>query len=57
MLTDKQTGYPSIDKPWTKYYREKIVQDINVNQSIYEVVFNSNKDNMSAKALEYTGTK
>ena len=55
-MTQTLTGYPSIDKPWTKYYREKVTCEIDVEQSIYEVVFNSNKDNMSAKALEYMGT-
>lgn len=49
------TGYPSIDKPHYKYYREKPIREINVNQTIYELVFNSNKDYLDAPALEYMG--
>lgn len=49
------TGYPSIDKPHERFYRKTPVRDINVNQTIYEMVFNSNKQNMTEPALEYMG--
>lgn len=51
------TGYPSIDKPWMKYYRKTPIKEIAVNQTIYEMVFNSNKDNMNDAALEYMGAE
>ena len=56
MPTEKElTGYPSIDRPQEKYYRKKPVREIETEQTIYEMIFNSNKDNMSAPAIEYMG--
>lgn len=56
MTTEKIfTGYPSIDRPQEKYYRAKPVREIETEQTIYEMIFNSNKDNMSAPAVEYMG--
>lgn len=51
----KMTGYPSIDKPQERFYRTKPVREIETEQTIYELVFNSNKDNMSSPSLEYMG--
>ncbi len=50
---EKVTGYPSIDRPQEKYYRTQPVREIETEQTIYELVFDSNKDNMSAPAIEY----
>lgn len=56
MPTEKKlTGFPSLDKPQEKFYRKKPVREIETEQTIYELVFNSNKDNMSAPAIEYMG--
>ena len=52
-LQGPPTGYPSIDKPWLKYYREKPIKEINTNQTIYEMVFSNNMD---ADAIGYLGT-
>lgn len=49
------TGYPSIDRPQGRFYRSQPVRQLETEQTIYELVFNSNKDNMSAPALEYMG--
>lgn len=49
------TGYPSIDKPHYKFYRNTSIRKIEVNQTIYELVFNSNEENMKDPALEYMG--
>ena len=38
------TGYPSIDKPWMKYYTEKAKGTPLPDCSIYEYMFNNNKD-------------
>lgn len=54
-MQDQLTGFPSVDRPQNKFYREQPVRDIKTEQTIYELVFNSNKDNMSAPALEYMG--
>ncbi len=54
--TEKElTGYPSIDKPHYRFYRTNPIRDIDVNQTIYELVFKSNEQNMSDPALEYGG--
>lgn len=55
MEEKKLTGYPSIDKPHYKYYRTTPVRKINKNQTIYELVFDSNIDNMDVVTLEYLG--
>lgn len=47
-------GYPSIDKPWLKYYREEPIKEINPNQTIYEMVFN--QDDLNKIAVSYLGT-
>lgn len=52
---DKKSGYPSIDKPQNQLYRSLPIRNINTHQTIYELVFASNKDNMTDTALEYMG--
>lgn len=57
MQEQKLTGYPSIDKPWLKYYSE---EDLNVpipESSIYEYVWENNKMYLNNIALEYFGNK
>ena len=49
----QMTGYASIDKPQNKFYREKPIKNIDTNQTIYNMVFNENKDNMNNDALGY----
>lgn len=49
------TGSPSIDKPHEKFYRITPIREIDTNQTIYEMVFNSNEQNMTDPALEYMG--
>lgn len=45
-------GYPSIDKPWLKYYSEEKMQEKIPNKSIYQLAYDSNKDNMDGIALD-----
>lgn len=46
-------GYPSIDKPWLKYYKvEDIKTDIPVMDS-YEFIYERNKDNLDKNAINY----
>lgn len=54
-IEKKVTGYPSIDKPQERFYRTKPVREIETEQTIYELVFNSNKNNMTAPAIAYMG--
>lgn len=49
------TGYVSIDKPQYKFYRKSPIRKFDTNQTMYELVFNSNKNNMDYNATGYFG--
>lgn len=49
------TGYPSIDRPQDKYYKTNPIREIETEQTIYEMLFSANRNNMSAPAIEYMG--
>ncbi|MDD4734451.1 MAG: class I adenylate-forming enzyme family protein [Bacilli bacterium] len=55
MENNLRTGYVSIDKPQYKFYRENPIRDFDVNQTLYQLVFNSNTDNMDYNSLGYFG--
>ncbi len=48
----KLTGYPSIDKPWLKYYEDGIGTPT-VNRTVYEELFENNVNFPKDLALEY----
>ncbi len=49
------TGYPSIDKPWLKYYREE-VNGIDIRtQTMYQFIYESNKNRLNNTAILYFG--
>ena len=49
------TGYPSVDKPWLKYYSEKSKNTPLPTCSIYEYLVENNKDYPSDVAIIYLG--
>lgn len=51
------TGYPSIDKPWLKYYSQEVIDASLPECTLFEHVFNNNQDNLDRIALVYYGTK
>lgn len=53
----KRTGYPSIDKPWLKYYTEEAISASLPTESLYMYIYNRNKEHLSDTALTYFGTK
>ncbi len=59
MMTDEKrlTGYPSIDKPWMKYYSDEVINDELPECTIYEYLYELNKDYKSSIALNYFGKK
>lgn len=57
MQEKRQTGYPSIDKPWMKYYSEEDKELIIPNCSIYEHMYNSSKKYASKVCFEYFNIK
>ena len=58
MDTEKKlTGYPSIDKPWLKYYSEEAINAPLPECTIYDYIWNSNKDHLNNIALNYFDRK
>lgn len=52
------SGKPSIDKPWLKYYPEMNQCDIKQkNNTVYQEVYENNKNYLNANALEFFGSK
>ena len=51
------TGYPSVDKPWLKYYSEEAINTPLPECSIYEYLWQNNKDHKSEIAINYLGKK
>ena len=51
------TGYPSIDKPWLKYYSEEAINAPMPSSNIYEYIMEKNKNHLDDIALIYFGNK
>lgn len=56
MEEKKLTGYPSIDKPWLKYYPEEAINTPLPECTMYEYILNNNQDNLKRVAINYYGT-
>ena len=52
-----QTCYPSIDKPWLKYYSEEAIQSSEPQCTAYELIYRNNKNYPHDIALNYFGHK
>lgn len=55
MSNKELTGYPSIDKPWLKYYSDEAIKTPLPECTIYERIINCNADNLDRVALNYYG--
>lgn len=53
----KLTGYPSIDKPWLKYYSEEAISAPLPTGSMYDYMCACNNNRLNAVALNYFGNK
>ena len=51
------TGYPSIDKPWLKYYSEEAINVPLPEKTLYQYIYDNNKDFLRNTALDYFGKK
>lgn len=51
------TGYPSIDKPWLKYYSEAAINAPLPECTVWENIYKRNKDHLTDTALLYFGKK
>ena len=59
-MDDKQmtnTGYPSIDKPWLKYYSEEALHGEIPKCTMYEYIYDHNKLHLNGIALQYFNKK
>ena len=54
MNANQTTGYPSIDKPWLKYYSDEAISAVLPNCSMYEYVYECNKNHFDDIALIYS---
>lgn len=52
-MKENLTGYPSIDKPWHKYYGDETINAALPNCSMYEYVYQCNKNYFDDIALIY----
>ena len=57
MQINELTGFPSIDKPWLKYYSEKEISTPLPNCTMFELIYKNNQDNLDRIVLNYYGTK
>lgn len=57
MENKKTTGYPHIDKPWLKYYSEEAIAAPLPECTMYEMLWNNNKEHLGDVALNYYGRK
>ena len=51
------TGYPSIDKPWLKYYSEEAINAPLPECTMYEHLYQNNRDYLHDTALIYFNRK
>lgn len=51
------TGYPSIDKPWLKYYSEEAINAPLPECTVYEYLYENNKDYPDDISIIYLGRK
>lgn len=57
LQTDRQTGYPHIDKPWQKYFCENLFKEGYPEESVYDYIYNLNKNRVKEIAISYFGSK
>ena len=53
--TQIKTGYPSIDRPWEKYYSDYVLNYNFPSSTMYQCIFDCNKEHMNRVAMEYFG--
>ena len=57
MEEKKLAGYPSVDKPWLKYYTDEAINAKIPECTIYQNIYNHNKDYPNDAALLFFGKK
>lgn len=54
---NEMTGYPSIDRPWLKYYSDEAKKTKIPEYTIYDYLWESNREHLDNVALNYFGYK
>ena len=57
MEAKRLTGFPSIDKPWLKYYSKEAIEDKLPECTMYELLKKSNRNHLKNTALNYFDRK
>lgn len=57
MKSNNKTGYPSVDKPWLKYYSDEALNAKLPEKTIYQYLYDSNVNNLNKIAINYFGKK
>lgn len=57
MLDKEKTGYPSIDQPWLKYYTDNDLKIEVPKCTIYQNIYNRNKEHPNSYAINYYGNR
>ena len=57
MTAQNMTGYPSIDKPWLKYYTDEAINAPLPEGSMYDYMTAHNSGRLDSPALNYFGRK
>lgn len=55
MKNNGMTGYPSIDKPWLKYYPKDVLSAKPAECTVYQNIYENNKDYLTNIAIRYFG--
>jgi len=54
-IEKEPTGYPSIDKPWLKYYSKDVLSAKPAECTVYQNIYENNKDYLTNIAIRYFG--
>lgn len=54
-MSMSKAGYPSIDKPWLKYYSEDALHTSVPKKTMYELLYECNKNRLNNVAIRYYG--
>lgn len=56
-MSENKTGFPSIDKPWLKYYSQNAIEEKAFEGNLWKNIYENNKNYLQEVALLYFGKK
>ena len=58
MTAEKElTGYPSIDKPWEKFFKQDMLDKIHNDKTVYQDIIEANANHLTDLAIMFFGAK